>query len=142
MAQRCDVCGKHPSVGNTVSHAHKLTRRRWLRISSRCGIDAREAHSRSSVHPLSQGGQSHEGHLSTNGRGQCPLPIGKVGGRHPPPCHVRPYFFFFLAAFFFFAIPDLTSSVPRRMNRSPCYFFFFLAAFFFAMESFTSLRFR
>jgi hypothetical protein len=47
-----------------------------------------------------------------------------------------------LAAFFFFAIPDLTSSVPRRMNRSPCYFFFFLAAFFFAMESFTSLRFR
>src|SRR4030095_3692652 len=29
--------------------------------------------------------QSHEGHLSTNGRGQCPLPIGKVGGRHPPP---------------------------------------------------------
>jgi large subunit ribosomal protein L28 len=30
MAQRCDVCGKHPSVGNTVSHAHKLTRRRWL----------------------------------------------------------------------------------------------------------------
>ena len=30
MAQRWDVCGKHPSVGNTVSHAHKLTRRRWL----------------------------------------------------------------------------------------------------------------
>ena len=30
MAQRCDVCGKHPSVGNTISHAHKLTRRRRL----------------------------------------------------------------------------------------------------------------
>ena len=30
MAQRCDLCGKGPSVGNTVSHAHKLTRRRWL----------------------------------------------------------------------------------------------------------------
>jgi large subunit ribosomal protein L28 len=30
MAQRCDVCGKGPAVGNTVSHAHKLTRRRWL----------------------------------------------------------------------------------------------------------------
>jgi large subunit ribosomal protein L28 len=30
MAQRCDVCGKHPAVGNTISHAHKLTRRRWL----------------------------------------------------------------------------------------------------------------
>ena len=30
MAQRCDVCGKGPSVGHTVSHAHKLTKRRWL----------------------------------------------------------------------------------------------------------------
>jgi large subunit ribosomal protein L28 len=30
MAQRCDICGKHPSVGSRVSHAHNLTRRRWL----------------------------------------------------------------------------------------------------------------
>ena len=30
MAQRCDICGKHPAVGHTVSHAHKLTKRRWL----------------------------------------------------------------------------------------------------------------
>jgi large subunit ribosomal protein L28 len=30
MAQRCELCGKHPSVGNKISHAHKLTRRRWL----------------------------------------------------------------------------------------------------------------
>jgi large subunit ribosomal protein L28 len=30
MAQRCDLCGKGPSVGHTISHAHKLTRRRWL----------------------------------------------------------------------------------------------------------------
>jgi large subunit ribosomal protein L28 len=30
MAQRCDVCGKGPSVGNTISHAHKLSTRRWL----------------------------------------------------------------------------------------------------------------
>ena len=30
MAQRCDVCEKGPSVGNTISHAHKLTKRRWL----------------------------------------------------------------------------------------------------------------
>jgi large subunit ribosomal protein L28 len=30
MAQRCDVCGKHPAFGNSISHAHKLTRRRWL----------------------------------------------------------------------------------------------------------------
>jgi large subunit ribosomal protein L28 len=30
MAQRCDICGKGPAVGHTVSHAHNLTRRRWL----------------------------------------------------------------------------------------------------------------
>jgi large subunit ribosomal protein L28 len=30
MAQRCDVCGKGPSVGHSVSHAHKATKRRWL----------------------------------------------------------------------------------------------------------------
>jgi large subunit ribosomal protein L28 len=30
MAQRCDVCAKGPSVGNSISHAHKLTRRRWM----------------------------------------------------------------------------------------------------------------
>lgn len=30
MAKRCDICGKGPSVGHRVSHAHNLTRRRWL----------------------------------------------------------------------------------------------------------------
>ena len=30
MARRCDICGKGPSVGNSISHAHNLTRRRWL----------------------------------------------------------------------------------------------------------------
>ncbi len=30
MAQRCDICGKGPAVGNRISHAHNLTRRRWL----------------------------------------------------------------------------------------------------------------
>lgn len=30
MAQRCDICGKGPSVGHTISHAHNLTKRRWL----------------------------------------------------------------------------------------------------------------
>jgi len=29
MARRCDVCGKGPSTGNTVSHANNRTRRRW-----------------------------------------------------------------------------------------------------------------
>ena len=30
MSRKCDICGKGPMVGNNVSHAHNLTRRRWL----------------------------------------------------------------------------------------------------------------
>ena len=30
MARKCDICGKGPLVGNRVSHAHNLTKRRWL----------------------------------------------------------------------------------------------------------------
>jgi large subunit ribosomal protein L28 len=30
MSQRCDVCGKGPVVGNKISHAHNVTKRRWL----------------------------------------------------------------------------------------------------------------
>lgn len=30
MARRCDICGKGPSVGHRISHAHNLTKRRWL----------------------------------------------------------------------------------------------------------------
>ncbi len=30
MSQRCAICGKHPSVGNNVSHAKNRTKRRWL----------------------------------------------------------------------------------------------------------------
>ena len=29
MAQVCEVCGKGPQYGNTVSHAHNVARRRW-----------------------------------------------------------------------------------------------------------------
>ena len=29
MAQVCDVCGKGPQFGNTISHAHNVSRRRW-----------------------------------------------------------------------------------------------------------------
>lgn len=29
MARHCEVCGKGPSYGNNVSHAHNVTRRRW-----------------------------------------------------------------------------------------------------------------
>ena len=30
MAKVCDICGKRPMSGNNISHAHNLTRRRWL----------------------------------------------------------------------------------------------------------------
>ncbi len=30
MAARCDICGKGPTTGNNVSHAHNKTRRRWI----------------------------------------------------------------------------------------------------------------
>jgi len=30
MARMCDVCGKKPVSGNNISHAHNLTRRRWM----------------------------------------------------------------------------------------------------------------
>ena len=30
MAHQCEICGKGPTTGNNVSHAHNKTRRRWL----------------------------------------------------------------------------------------------------------------
>jgi large subunit ribosomal protein L28 len=30
MSKVCDICGKRPVSGNNISHAHNLTRRRWL----------------------------------------------------------------------------------------------------------------
>ncbi|RMG90541.1 MAG: 50S ribosomal protein L28 [Zetaproteobacteria bacterium] len=30
MAKRCEICGKGPMSGNNVSHAHNVTRRRFL----------------------------------------------------------------------------------------------------------------
>ena len=30
MAQRCDICGKGPMTGSTISHAHNVSKRRWL----------------------------------------------------------------------------------------------------------------
>lgn len=30
MARSCDVCGKGPAVGHKISHAHNVTKRRWM----------------------------------------------------------------------------------------------------------------
>ena len=29
MALACEICGKKPRSGNTISHAHNVRRRRW-----------------------------------------------------------------------------------------------------------------
>ena len=29
MAANCDVCGKKPSFGHSISHSHRRTKRRW-----------------------------------------------------------------------------------------------------------------
>ena len=30
MANRCDICGKGPVTGHRISHAHNLSKRRWM----------------------------------------------------------------------------------------------------------------
>ena len=30
MAKVCEICGKKPLYGHTVSHAHNLSNRRWI----------------------------------------------------------------------------------------------------------------
>ena len=30
MSRKCEICGKRPQVGNNVSHAHNVTKRRWI----------------------------------------------------------------------------------------------------------------
>lgn len=30
MSKVCEICGKRPQVGNSVSHARNRTKRRWL----------------------------------------------------------------------------------------------------------------
>ncbi len=30
MARRCEICGKGPITGSNVSHAHNVTKRRWM----------------------------------------------------------------------------------------------------------------
>ena len=29
MAAVCEVCGRHPSFGMSISHSHRRTKRRW-----------------------------------------------------------------------------------------------------------------
>jgi large subunit ribosomal protein L28 len=53
MAQRCDVCEKGPSVGHKISHAHNVTKRRWLAnlVSMRGKIGTAGVVQRARLHP-------------------------------------------------------------------------------------------
>lgn len=39
MSRRCAVCAKGPTVGHKISHAHNLTKRRWLPNLQKIKID-------------------------------------------------------------------------------------------------------
>jgi len=30
MSRRCDICGKEPVTGHRISHAHNVSKRRWM----------------------------------------------------------------------------------------------------------------
>jgi large subunit ribosomal protein L28 len=30
MSRQCAICGKKPATGHSISHAHNLSKRRWL----------------------------------------------------------------------------------------------------------------
>ena len=45
MARACEICGKGPTTGNSVSHANNRTRRRWKpnlqRVHAKVGATVR-----------------------------------------------------------------------------------------------------
>jgi large subunit ribosomal protein L28 len=48
MAKRCEICGKGPTFGSRISHAHNVTNRRWnpnlQRVRIRIGGKVRKAY--------------------------------------------------------------------------------------------------
>ena len=42
MSKECVICGKKPMTGHTVSHAHNLTKRRWLPNLQKIRIETKE----------------------------------------------------------------------------------------------------
>jgi large subunit ribosomal protein L28 len=57
MARSCDVCGKGPAVGHKISHAHNVTKRRWLPnlVSLRAMVKGRPQRMRVCTHCLKAG---------------------------------------------------------------------------------------
>ena len=85
MAQRCDVCGKGPAVGHKISHAHNVTKRRWLPnlASLRAMVgghgQAPAASARAASRPARSPRSSKVGEKGATG-----------GVYHPPPSLVKP----------------------------------------------------
>ena len=44
MARSCEICGKGPTFGNRISHAHNVTPRRWLPNLRRVRVLVKGAH--------------------------------------------------------------------------------------------------
>ncbi|HTV11527.1 MAG TPA: 50S ribosomal protein L28 [Acidimicrobiales bacterium] len=49
MAGVCEVCGRHPSVGMSISHSHRRTKRRWYPNIQRVRAVVNGAHRRVNV---------------------------------------------------------------------------------------------
>ena len=62
MASVCEVCGKKPSWGMSVSHSHRRTKRRWNPNIQRVrALVERHRQAGQRLHRLHQVGQGHQG---------------------------------------------------------------------------------
>ena len=72
MAAVCEVCGKHPSFGMSVSHSHRRTKRRWNPNIQRVRAVVNGSHqARQRLHRLPQGRQGHQGRPLTVAPARC-----------------------------------------------------------------------
>ena len=61
MAAVCEVCGKHPSFGMSVSHSHRRTKRRWNPNIQRVRAVVNGTHqARQRLHLVPQGREDHK----------------------------------------------------------------------------------
>ena len=62
MAANCDVCGKGPGFGHSISHSHRRTKRRWnpniQTVRAMVG-NRQDPEAPQRVHLLPQGRQGH-----------------------------------------------------------------------------------
>src|SRR5436309_6010102 len=130
----------NPTPGSTNGSALRRLRKRPLRrqhdqprsqadtaaVATESGLDARhdgrEASARTRVHPLPQGGEGHEGHLSTHtGGGVGPLTNGEWWeAATPHRREPRHYFFFFLAFFFIERLTSFRRETRAAVVRPTC----------------------